>query len=119
MECIGCKLRILQHGDETAASTMTSGCEFGEAENNDADTNISGEGSFLVSLPVVQEEEPITVGFSLGGNGYFLEDGIETTPSTNNIIFYKEYIIPGAMLGRFETLGAAYQDWLNTCKGAI
>mmetsp|Transcript_41605 Transcript_41605/g.60901 ORF Transcript_41605/g.60901 Transcript_41605/m.60901 type:complete len:416 (+) Transcript_41605:730-1977(+) len=25
----------------------------------------------------------------------------------------------GAMLGGFETLEAAYQDWLNTCKGAI
>jgi len=118
-ECISCKWRILRRGDETAASTTTGGCDFGEAENNDADTKISGEGSSLVSLPVVQEEEPTTVGFSLGGNGYFLEDGLETTLSTSNIIIYKEDIMSGAMLGGFETLGAAYQHWLNTCKGAI
>eukprot|EP00957_Ditylum_brightwellii_P001247 97566-Ditylum_brightwellii.AAC.1 len=68
VECTSCKWRILQHGDEIAASTMTSGCEFGKAENNDADTKISGEDSSFVSLPVVQEEEPTTVGFSLGGN---------------------------------------------------
>mmetsp|Transcript_9266 Transcript_9266/g.13761 ORF Transcript_9266/g.13761 Transcript_9266/m.13761 type:complete len:296 (-) Transcript_9266:1485-2372(-) len=64
VECIGCKWRILRRGDETAASTTTGGCDFGEAVNNDADTKISGEGSSLVSLPVVQEEEPTTVGFS-------------------------------------------------------
>eukprot|EP00957_Ditylum_brightwellii_P055255 4188313-Ditylum_brightwellii.AAC.1 len=56
------------------ASTTTGGCDFGEAENNDADTKISGEGSSLVSLSVVLEKEQTTVGFSLGGNGDILED---------------------------------------------